>query len=135
IAEKQDPVPLLVGLQDQYAGSAGHCADQPMSCALLGTGVASEVILPGYSAAAAARPNFDEIAIRVTLDQATAARLVPAGSVATLQADLQKWFPRIRGMIDDAISRGNKVKPGMKPQDITAYASALTSIPIAMTGA
>src|SRR3982751_2176719 len=90
IAENQDPVPLLVGLQDKYAAAAGHCAEGPMGCALLGAGIASEVILPGYTSAAAATPNFIPITVRVIVDHAIAAGLVQREAAASLAAALEK---------------------------------------------
>ena len=134
IAEKQDPVPLLVGLQDKYGAAAGHCGEQPMGCGLLGTGIASEVILTGYTKAAAAQPNYVPIAIRVIVDQANAAGLVPAGAATSLLvADLQRGVPRILSAIDNAVTQGTTAM-SKKADDIAAYASALTTIPTAMTG-
>jgi hypothetical protein len=137
IAENQESVPLLVGLQDKYATAAGHCADRPMGCGLLGTGIASEVLLNGYSQTAAANTNFAPIAIRVIVDQATSVGLVPAGAAAaaSLAANLHAQFGRILAAIDSTLAKGLAAKQAKKPEDITAYASALTSIPTAMTGA
>jgi len=136
LAEKQEPVPLLVGLQDKYAAAAGHCGNQPMGCGLLGTGIASEVILPGYTKPAAGQPNYVPIAIRVIVDQAIAGGLVPAGAAASsLVADFQKAFPHILAAIDNAVTQGTAAKASKAASDITAYASALTSIPTAITGA
>ena len=118
IAETQPPLPLLVGLQDKYAAAAGHCAEQPMGCGLLGTGIASEVVLSDYTTVAAAQPTFAQIAIRVIVDQATASGLVPAGTAAAaLAGDLLKRFPSILSAIDNANARAQKAQESKKAID------------------